>query len=244
MMRVLNSMFNEMSNATFNNKVFNSGKIERMNEQMERLYFAAKALKGVAGQSELARALNQSPQTVKNWEARGVSKKGMLIAEREIGCSAVWVETGIGQMRNDGQTNITPGPDLRGRVPIISWVQAGDWQQAVDNFHPGSADDWVEITCQKKTHTFALRVKGDSMVNPNGAPSFPEGFILVVEPEMEPAPGDFVIAKNGENEATFKQLIKDGGDWYLKPLNPRYPLKALGDARIVGVVREATLRFK
>ncbi len=69
-----------------------------MHTQMKRLYEAAKTLKGITGQSELARALSALPQTVKNWEARGVSKQGMLTAQRLFGCSAVWLETGKGQM--------------------------------------------------------------------------------------------------------------------------------------------------
>ena len=65
-----------------------------MHATMIRLYKAAEELKGWVGQSEVARRLNQSPQTLNNWEARGMSKGGMLTAQRVIGCSAVWVETG------------------------------------------------------------------------------------------------------------------------------------------------------
>lgn len=61
---------------------------------------------------------------------------------------------------------------------------------------------------------------------------------------MEAIPGDYVIALNKANETTFKQLIKDGGDLYLKPLNSRFPMKLLGDARVIGVVREFTKRFR
>ena len=67
--------------------------------------------------------------------------------------------------------------------------------------------------------------------------------ILIVEPDMDAQPNDFVIAKNGD-EATFKQLVKDGADFYLKPLNPRYPIKPLADTRIIGVVREVLRRFR
>ena len=42
----------------------------------------------------------------------------------------------------------------------------------------------------------------------------------------------------------FKQLIKDGGELYLKPLNTRYPIKLLGQAHVIGVVREFTKRFR
>jgi SOS-response transcriptional repressor LexA len=61
---------------------------------------------------------------------------------------------------------------------------------------------------------------------------------------LEPQPGDYVIAKNSDDETTFKQLVKDAGDWYLKPTNPRYPLKLLGDSKIIGVVRAVERRFR
>ena len=69
-----------------------------MHEQMKRLYEAARVMKRVHGQSELARLLNVSPQTVHNWQARGISKQGILKAQEMIGCSASWLETGKGQM--------------------------------------------------------------------------------------------------------------------------------------------------
>src|SRR5579871_4503194 len=39
--------------------------------------------------------------------------------------------------------NIAPARDLRNEVPLISWVQAGDWRNMVDNFQPGDAERWV-----------------------------------------------------------------------------------------------------
>src|SRR5438874_2515516 len=69
-----------------------------MHEQMKRLYEAAEALAGLKTQAEIARALNQSQQTVNNWEARGISKAGLLKAQSAIGCSATWLETAQGPM--------------------------------------------------------------------------------------------------------------------------------------------------
>lgn len=110
--------------------------------------------------------------------------------------------------------------------------------EAVDNFAPGQAEEWADTEVTVGRHTYALVVKGDSM-----APDFPEGMRLVVEPDMSADNGDFVIAKNGDNEATFKQLVMDGGVFYLKPINPRYPILTVGpDTQIVGVVREALHR--
>jgi SOS-response transcriptional repressor LexA len=137
------------------------------------------------------------------------------------------------------ESNVSPGPTVHGKVPLISWVQAGHASEVVDLLNPGDGYEWIDTTCQIRRHTYALRVQGDSM-----SPDFPEGCIIVVEPELDPLPGDFVIARNGDDEATFKQLIKDGADFYLKPLNPRYPIKLLGTYQVIGVVRELVRRFR
>jgi SOS-response transcriptional repressor LexA len=131
---------------------------------------------------------------------------------------------------------LEPAPVLAGQVPVISWVQAGEFSEAVESW---DTEEWVETLAPVLRHTFALRVKGDSM-----EPEFPSGVVIVVEPDLEPNPGDFVVVRNGGGEATFKQLVRDGEDWYLKPINPRYPIKPLGHSHVVGVVREMIKRFR
>ncbi|KON80332.2 S24 family peptidase [Azoarcus sp. PA01] len=137
------------------------------------------------------------------------------------------------------EANICAGPDRKGKVPLISWVRAGEFAHAADLLPVGEAYEWVETGVNVQPHTFALRVQGDSM-----EPEFVAGTIIVIEPQMVAEPGDYVIARNGDNEATFKQLVRDGADLYLKPLNPRYPIKPLGATAIIGVVREAVKRYR
>ncbi|MGJ7553780.1 LexA family protein [Variovorax sp. RB2P76] len=141
-----------------------------------------------------------------------------------------------------GGTNISPGFDMRAEVPLVSEVEAGNYT-VIDNFNPKGRFETVPVTVPIKRHTYALRVHGDSMVSETGD-SFPDGSLVIVEPEMAALPGDYVIAMNDTNETTFKQLIRDGGDLYLKPLNTRYPIKLLGSATVIGVVREFTKRFR
>lgn len=126
------------------------------------------------------------------------------------------------------QANIKPMPSMR-MVPVLNKVNAGMYKEIVES--PPDDMEFVPVDIPAKRYTFALRVDGDSM-----EPGFPHGCLVIVNPEAEAMPNDYVIAMNGDNEATFKQLIKDGGDWYLKPRNPRYPIKSLGTARIIGVV--------
>lgn len=139
-----------------------------------------------------------------------------------------------------GNADTSDGPEIGGFVPLLSSVQAGCFKEFVDNFHPGDgALESIPTSVPVKRHTFALRVAGDSM-----EPEFHAGMILIIDPELDPNPGDYVVAKNGDEETTFKQLIKDGADWYLKPLNDRYPIKPLGNASIIGVLRAVEKRYR
>lgn len=196
-------------------------------------------------QTELAGAMKVTPQAVQQWISGSTSPKGkrLILLSTVLGVtvehliSGVVLSPSLPGLQSD--VNISPGPIVHGKVPLISWVQAGHALEVVDSLHPGEGFDWIDTTCQIRRHTYALRVQGDSM-----SPDFPEGCIIVVEPDMEPMPGDYVIAKNGDEEATFKQLIKDGADYYLKPMNERYPIKSLGAYHVVGVVRELVRRFR
>ncbi len=126
------------------------------------------------------------------------------------------------------------GPAIKGTVPLISEVQAGAWRDVIDNLQPGEGER-IPTTYKAKRHTYALRVRGDSM-----EPKFPDGCIIIVEPEELADNGKFVVVRqNGDTEATFKQFIQDGSRRYLKPLNPRYPIMEMTeDAVFCGVVKK------
>ena len=177
-------------------------------------------------------------ETGKAKNMRASTLKGIAKALR---VSVEWIETGATRVGEpESLYNVEPAPDPKPhKVPVISWVQAGQACEVVDLYTPGDGEDWVSPTVHIKNHTYALRVQGDSM-----APTFTEGMVLVVEPEMDASPGDFVIAKNGDDEATFKKYVRDGGQEFLKPLNPQYPMMPMGTYKIIGVVREAILKLR
>lgn len=140
---------------------------------------------------------------------------------------------------------ITP----RKRVPLIDWIRAGHFGDIEDNHHAGEADEWVDVYDTKPGESsFALRVTGDSMTSPHpGERSFPEGTVIVVDPLRGATAGDYVVAKDVMTQkATFKKLTTDGGRWFLKPLNPSYPIVEIDDPalRVIGRVIEAVTRQK
>jgi SOS-response transcriptional repressor LexA len=158
-----------------------------------------------------------------------------------------WLDVPHSQLalQQKSDRNIAPARDLQREVPLNSWVQAGDCNNLVDTYQPGDAERWVATYAKVRKHAFALRIIGDSMTNPNGAPSFPEGTIIIVDPERAAQPGKFVVVRqNSDTECTFKQLVRDAGKHFLKPLNPRYPLlEMLPDAVISGVLVQAVMDF-
>jgi SOS-response transcriptional repressor LexA len=188
-------------------------------------------------EQQFADAVGVSRGAVQQWERPGGTapkRSNQPAVARLLGLSVVELML--------GGSNVGAGSDQRLRVPLISAVQAGNYT-AIDNFRPGAQYETVPVTVPVQRHTYALRVQGDSMVS-DSADSFPDGSIVIVEPAMQAEPGDYVIALNADNETTFKQLVKDGSDLLLKPLNPRYPIKPLGSAKVIGVVREFTKRFR
>lgn len=131
------------------------------------------------------------------------------------------------------------------RLPVISWVTAGLPFDVSDPYAPGVADSWEPFEGKFSGESYALRVKGDSMVGPDGS-GFPEGTIIAVDPKREARNGDYVVVRfNNTDEATFKQLVLDGIWKFLKPLNPRYnTMQVPADAVLCGVVVEAVLKRK
>lgn len=192
-------------------------------------------------QSELARRVSAiakkkvPPQSIQQLEA-GEIKRPRYLPELAK-CLSTTVDYLI-LGRVDQRENVSAGPTIAGSVPLISWVQAGQWCDVVDVHFLGEGERRVFTTKKVGPRAFALRVRGDSMENPAGKPTYPDGSIIVIDPDKEAENGSRVVIRLDDiSEATFKVLVFDAGRRYLKPLNPRYPiLEITSDATICGVV--------
>ena len=195
-----------------------------------------KRLRANAGFSQraLAKMLGLSPAAVQRWESDEVLPQSGRI--RDISSALGVTQTELLGLESELSSVQQPG----GRVPLISWVQAGQWSEAMDIYEPGVADEWIPVRGSLGPNAFALTVSGDSMVSPFGTKSYPPGTVIVVDPAGSPEPGRRVVAKwvdGGDHHVTFKELQQDAGYLYLKPLNPQYPtIPMTPDCTIVGVV--------
>ncbi|WP_301585068.1 LexA family protein [Halomonas alkaliantarctica] len=152
------------------------------------------------------------------------------------------------EQTDTSHVNVTPTaqPIRYHRYPVISSVQAGKFAECVVPYPAGMEDHHETTDYAAKGPAFWLEVAGDSMTAPAGVrPSIPEGTLVLVDTGIEAVPGKLVVAQLDEsNEATFKKLIVDGGQKYLKPLNPAYPLIPInGNCRIIGIAVEAKTKL-
>ena len=195
-------------------------------------------------QKEVANFIGVSSVAVTQWEKDETSPRGenLFKLAKALKCKAFWLLNG-GDSTDSLESNdfiLTAG--LVSRIPVISLVRAGMWQEICCNFQEADAEEWINVADKVGIRAFGLKVQGDSMTNPLGSPSMPEGSIVIIDPDIEARSGRIVVAKLVDsNEATLKKLVIDGSQKYLVPLNPRYnPLPINGNCTIVGVAVSVT----
>ncbi|MFA6378540.1 MAG: transcriptional repressor LexA [Candidatus Omnitrophota bacterium] len=115
------------------------------------------------------------------------------------------------------------------RIPVLGAVAAGSPILAVEDI-----EGYVELDDLffSDADIFALRVKGDSMID---AGIMPDDLVLVRRQQAAEI-GDIVVALIGE-EATVKRLVKEGNNFFLQPANSLYqPIPVNEDVSLVGKV--------
>ncbi|MEI9697332.1 LexA family transcriptional regulator [Moellerella wisconsensis] len=208
---------------------------ERIKLRRKELKLTQKSLSIKAGVSHVA---------ISQWERDETEPSGtnLLSLAGALGCPPEFILKGV--VDDSNNVSFSKYNHARGSYPLISWVSAGNWCEALEPYHKKSIDNWYDSTVSCSSDAFWLDVKGDSMTSPTGL-SIPEGMIILVDPNVEPVSGKLVIAKlEPENEVTFKKYIVDAGSHYLKPLNPQYRMIPInGNCRIIGVVVDAKIKF-
>lgn len=213
-------------------------------ENLEAL-LEERRLKSGMSKAQFAEAIDTSPATLSQLTGekpnRNIGDKMARKIEAALNLPFGWMDVLHNQV---SEPNVTYRGlnEPRGSYPVISWVSAGQWMEAVEPYHKKSIDRWYDTTVVCSEDSFWLDVRGDSMTSPVGL-SIPEGAAILIDPEVEPINGKLVVAKlEGENEATFKKLVIDAGRRFLKPLNPQYPMIEInGNCKIIGVVVDAKI---
>ncbi|MFM4647545.1 LexA family protein [Aeromonas bivalvium] len=176
-------------------------------------------------QQKLGELIGVNKASISQWEQGEYAPSGdnLVALAKAFGVSAHWLSTGKGspEISNVELAVIPQG----NRVPILSYVQAGNWREMCEQATAFDGNvEYVSASADIGPCGFGLWLRGDSML-----PLFKEGDLIIVDPDEAPHPGDFVVAKNGSEEATFKKYRPRGIDengqevFELVPLNDDYP---------------------
>jgi len=138
---------------------------------------------------------------------------------------------------NKGYLKHTPGVSrgigLTHRKPMVSIPVLGRVQAGVPSLAIEDVEEYVHIdeVVVKGGKCFALKVKGDSMINVG----IYEDDVVVVRQQPTAEHGEIVVAML-DGEATVKKLFRKNSETYLMPANPAYKLIRADNITILGKV--------
>lgn len=189
-------------------------------------------------QADVARRIGWSQSRIGNYES-GVREPRLDDIVKISHALGIDMFHALSNYRSD---NFRAAAKAIRRIPLVDWTQpAGIKRMGVASLLQKATTQYVDVyDSLQGPDTYALIVEGDSMSGPPGGMNFPAGTIIVVDPAIQPEAGKYVIAEDASTGyATFKQLMSDGGRWFLRPLNDSYPTREIpGLEYVLGVVVE------
>ncbi|WP_308617379.1 transcriptional repressor LexA [uncultured Eubacterium sp.] len=119
-------------------------------------------------------------------------------------------------------------------VPLVGTVTAGQPILAVE-----SIEDYIPVPVKNKgKNMFALKVRGDSMINAG----ILNGDTVIVEQTPVASNGEIVVALIGD-EATVKRFYKEKGHFRLQPENDVYEPIIVAEVSILGKVNMVIRKY-
>lgn len=203
---------------------------------------------------EIGEEVGISSTSVVNYNLAKLEELGLIARRKEVsrGLSLNWDRVQemnatlalvpadalpVPAVRNGNGTSLPDEMSMLMRVPVLGRIAAGEPIQ-VEARHPQDPDGWVEIPdgmIKSRGPFFALRVKGDSMIDA----SVLDGDIVVLRHQETAEDGDMVAAwVEGDEETTLKYLFREGRNVRLQPANPNYApiIRPANNVRINGRV--------
>lgn len=119
-------------------------------------------------------------------------------------------------------------------VPLVGTVTAGQPILAVE-----SIEDYIPVPVKNKgKNMFALKVRGDSMINAG----ILNGDTVIVEQTPVASNGEIVVALIGD-EATVKRFYKEKGHFRLQPENDVYEPIIVDEVSILGKINMVIRKY-
>jgi repressor LexA len=113
-------------------------------------------------------------------------------------------------------------------IPLVGQIAAGSLAEAIEQAERFSLDEMFPA----KKNCFALRVRGDSMIEA----AIADGDIVICKKTKVAHKGDIVVAMTGEGEATLKYWFPEANRIRLQPANSSMKPIYSRDVQVLGIV--------
>ncbi|MBS0289774.1 MAG: helix-turn-helix domain-containing protein [Proteobacteria bacterium] len=145
----------------------------------------------------------------------------LLQASKILEVSPIWLQFGLGEAELITET-----------VPLIEWCDVLKLP-----VKPSMVKRRLGTTIAVSPQSYALKIEGNSMEAVTGSEvTFPEGAIVIVDPEVTPKANNYVIAMN--DSPILRKLVQEAGKQYLQPLNRLFQQQLVTTkTKFFGVVR-------
>lgn len=175
-------------------------------------------------QQDLAKKLKDvSHVAISQWESNTTKPNAENLYELSnlFGCDFGWLLKG-----GDGEsTNAKIIPNISAvKIPVLQYDDVREFDVA----HPiMPIGEYIMTDIKTSVSTFALTLKGDSM-----ASEFLDGDTILIDPLEKPEPGEFILAKVGNDILFRKYRLDNLGQFSLQPLNADYPVISSDEVQI------------
>ncbi len=132
------------------------------------------------------------------------------------------------------------------KIPILKKDQIMDWLRDNETIR-NDICQWLPSSIKElSTLAYATVVWHNDMINPGGEHSYPEGTIIIIDPEKPREAGQRIIAETEDKRIIFRELRASANELFLAALQPGFPIISLGanfNAKWCGAV-VASLHFE
>lgn len=125
-------------------------------------------------------------------------------------------------------------------VPVISWYDAMNFKKLVPNLSQNTSENW--ILTDAKVSSLAFGLKSKKWMEPR----FPNGSVLIIDPEQSPKDGDLVVViYPNTSECTVRELLLDGPNQLLVSIvNNAVSDNFAKDIQLIGVVVQMRFSYR
>ena len=172
---------------------------------------------------EIGKAVGINSTSVVNYNLGKLEEKGYLDRDPDVsrGLRLTEKADGFAHSVNQVASNLRNAVERLVKIPLVGDIVAGKpVTTGNDSFSTYDEEDAVELSramlSEKPDGLFALRVRGDSMIDA----MVNDGDIVILKPQYEARNGEMVAVWLRNDTTTLKHFYNEGNRVRLQPANP------------------------